>query len=126
MRNSVWLVALALMGCGSPTDPVIGAVEITPPPVFEHYWETVERCSEKTGDYNRVRWFVRYELPDKRDVVGQWTSRNEIVLRSDVWLDPLVVRHEMLHDLLGGDGEHNSESWAKCGLKLSDVIRLGG
>ncbi len=125
-RLLVILCVSVISGCGSPTDPVIGAIEIEPPPVYEIYWSSIESCSGQTADFNRVRWFVRYQLPDDRDVVGQRTNRNEIVLRSDLWLDQLVVSHEILHQILDGDGDHDSEHWAKCGVKLSDVLQLGG
>ena len=69
------------------------------------------------GDYGGVRWYVAYGFADGPGILGQWNTRREITVRSDVWLDREVVRHEVLHDLLRGDRLHERGEWATCGIE---------
>ncbi len=111
------IALLAVLGCETPVDPIEGAIEITPPPAYSEWWDDTERCARISGDFLGVRWFVAFELDGSDEVVGQWTERREIILRSDTWLDSIVVRHEILHDLLGGDRGHEGPEWDTCDLR---------
>lgn len=105
-----------LSACGDEIAPDLGRVEIEPPSIYRSLWDGVEDCSGLVGDFGRVRWFVVYEFGAGATIFGQWNERREITLRSDVWLDDAVVRHEILHDLLGGDGEHVRDEWDTCDI----------
>lgn len=118
MTRCSWVAACcwvsALVGCAEPVAPDLGRVEIEPPTFFRTLYEGVESCAGAPGDFDRVRWFVVYEFGASPTIFGQWNQRREISLRSDVWLDSDVVRHEILHDLLNGDGAHARDEWEAC------------
>ena len=114
---AVGVVALPwLSACSDEVGPDVGRVEIEPPSLYQTLWDGVEDCSGLVGDFDRVRWFVVYEFGSSSSLFGQWNERREISLRSDVWLDSDVVRHEILHDLLSGDGAHARDEWDTCDI----------
>ncbi len=110
--------ALSIAGCGDDVAPDRGRVEIEPPALYESLWQGVEQCSGITAPFDRVRWFVVWEFGASPTIFGQWNARREISLRSDVWLDSQVIRHEILHDLLGGDGAHTNGAWDECDIDV--------
>ncbi|MBT8335217.1 MAG: hypothetical protein KJO11_01345 [Gemmatimonadetes bacterium] len=115
-RAAVLLTAPAWFGCSDATGPDLGRVPIEPPALYRSYWTAVEACSGLTGVFEEIRWFVVHEFGDGSGILGQWNERREITVRSDVWLDGDVVRHEILHDLLRGDRDHDRREWVFCGL----------
>lgn len=117
MKTRVALAILAVLATGcesSPLSVAIGLVEITPPPVYSQFWGEIEVCSGAEGDFREVRWFVARDVVPGSDILGRRTSDSEIIVRSDLWLDGDVVRHEILHQLLRGDHDHQSMSWSDC------------
>jgi hypothetical protein len=116
-RTALLLTALAFSGCSDAAGPDLGRVPIEPPTLYRTWWSTVEECSSLEGSFEQVRWFAVHEFGDGPGILGQWNARREITVRSDVWLDAPVVRHEILHDLLRGDRNHERPEWALCGLE---------
>ena len=118
------LVCMTLIaaGCDDAASPEPGRVAITPPALYDTWWAEVEACSGTRGSMSGLSWFVTYRFRDGADILGQWNGRREITLRSDVWLERLVVSHEILHDLLRGDAAHSDPSWEACGLRI-DIER---
>jgi hypothetical protein len=94
-----------------------------PPPEFELWWEKTEACSGLQGDYTRISWYVVPAAAsfqtDVGEVVGLWTRSSdgsEITLAGNYMDSELVVRHEMLHDLLGRQGHPPYYFVELCGL----------
>ena len=89
------------------------AVSLTPPATYAEWWHTTEECSGIEGDLSRVSWFV---VPGRTSFTygtGQydgywWNGVHWILLAGEKVENPLVVRHEMLHELLGR-GDHPAE-----------------
>jgi hypothetical protein len=103
------------------SDPV--AVEglrtaIEPKLLYRSLWVDVRVCSGLERDYHGIRWYVTPWFPDQPDVLGQWNSRREITLRTDAQLNADVISHELLHDLLDGDGLHADPAWVECDLPV--------
>ena len=51
-----------------------------------------------------------------KDVNGFWESPHDITVVNTAKGNASVVRHEMLHDLLRGDRDHEHEAWSHCDL----------
>lgn len=117
---SLTLVAF-LTSCGDNiVDPRLpaGAIQFTPPPHYATWWEMTKSCSGRSGSMEGVNW---YQVPaelfvlDGKSVSAYWSAgSNQIVLASGVLDDGQVVRHEMLHALLGEKGHSREQFLEKC------------
>ena len=95
------------------------AQEFSPPPVYATWWNMVRVCSATTGSLDGVKWFkTSQRLHDFRtgeELGGYWFSLgNRIVLTTPYLLEGSVVRHEMLHSLLGGGGHPRAQFLGNC------------
>lgn len=94
----VGLILLAACGFDPGNDS-----PMTPPAIYREWWAKTEACSGLSGDFGRIHWNVipGYSFPCKSGTcAGHWESDHQIYIASD-WTDnEMVVRHEMLHDLL--------------------------
>lgn len=111
------LLTAATASCSDATAVTQGRVEIEPPAAYRTWWSEVEECSGLGGDFAGVRWFATFAFVDGEGILGQWNEHREITVRSDVWLDREVIRHEVLHDLLRGDRRHRRSEWTTCGIE---------
>ena len=112
---------LALLACSIPTEGLSLAVtrrqRLVPPAEYRSWWETVEACSSRSGDFDLVRWYEADGIVIRGDVVlGFWEPPHDITVVNTAKEDAFVVRHEMLHDLLRGDLDHKHEAWSHCNL----------
>src|SRR3954468_22975224 len=82
-----------------PTVPA-NAVALVPPPAYSLWWQLTEECSGRTGDLNRIRWYVVPSAQHLRinglPADGYWRG-DTIVLADSAKLAGSLVRHEMLH-----------------------------
>ena len=126
MRN-IYLLGVLVLGAGCtdlvPAPLPAGAVALEPPAVYRAAWDSVATCAGRSGDLARVQWFqVAGAAFSSSDGLtpGEWLAPHRIVVASDQVANPsnayLVPRHEMLHDLLGGDAAHADAAWRRCGL----------
>jgi len=97
-----------------------------PPPQYQTWWARTEACAGVNGRFNAIRWFtvpwaVSFPTPEGEQV-GRWTRDGggpRIVIAGEYLADEMVVRHEMLHELLGR-GDHPAEFFvARCHLTWS-------
>ena len=64
-----------------------------------------------------MRWFTASAiLTNGISAVGNWRKPHDITILTGFEMDGFVVRHEVLHDLLGGDPGHLDVRWAQCDL----------
>ena len=121
------LALIAGISCGHLTDPRLpgDAEQFVPPPVYAQWWAMVEECSGLQGSLENVQWFA---VPEQlwnpanttEPVAGYWSlASNRIVLNSNDTVNGGVVRHEMLHALLRGQGHPRSAFLQKCGGVVS-------
>ena len=102
-------MATALRRAAPPPLPD-GAQALTPPTSYAQWWRDTEQCAGRTGEMSRIHWF---SIPDRTSFMyldGQydgywWNDVHWIILAGDKVQDAMIVRHEMLHDLLGR-GDH--------------------
>jgi hypothetical protein len=105
-RRLIWSAGLlmAVSGCGF--DPQ-GDVPMDPPAVYQEWWLKTQACSGLVGNFDRIRWSV-IEGPSfpcsSGKCAGHWSNDHHIVLAGDYSMNEMVVRHEMLHDLIGRPG----------------------
>ena len=111
-------VATIAIACAEPMAPIpVGAIAWNPPARFALWWKMTESCSGRQGDLRAIRWYV---VPNATsiDVDGQQvhgeTIGNRIVLADSHRLDGPLVRHEMLHALLGVGGHPRNAFLVAC------------
>ena len=54
-----------------------------------------------------------YNGTEKQHAVGLWTAPHSIVIRSDHLDREYVIKHELVHDLLG-EGAHRDVRFTRC------------
>lgn len=105
-----------LTGCGF--DPV-GDVPLDPPPIYREWFAKTEACSGRTGNFDRLRWSVvegrSFSCPSG-ECAGHWRTNHHIFLAGDWTMDEMVVRHEMLHDILDVTGHPDPPFGDGCPL----------
>ena len=115
----IGLPLLAVAACGF--EPA-GDTPLKPPSLYREWWARTEACSGRTGDFDRVSWFVvdgpGFACPGGV-CAGHWESTHRIFLAGDYRQNELVVRHEMLHELLGRPGHPDPPFGAECPLTWS-------
>jgi len=124
------LALVAGISCGRLVDPPLPADAqlFVPPPVYAHWWAMVEECSGRRGSLERIQWYSAAEglsNPDNSGdrVEGYWSrASNRIVLSRNRTIDGSVVRHEMLHALMGSGGHARREFLQDCGGVVSCPI----
>lgn len=124
--------APALLGvlagaCGTlePGEPALPplAVRIEPPAVYSEWFARTATCSGLTGSPQTIEWYVvpgastfRAEGADR---VGMWQrsdGRSQIVIAGAYEHHEMVVRHEMLHHLIGEAGHPTDLFEERCPL----------
>ena len=107
---------LALSGCGF--DPE-GDVPLDPPPIYREWFAKTEACSGRTGNFERISWSVieGYSFPcSSGECAGHWRTNHHIFLAGAWAMDEMVVRHEMLHDIIGRPGHPDPPFGDGCPL----------
>lgn len=119
-------IALIALGCApapfSPNALLDGAVPFSAPTEYRSWWASTEACSGRTGDFESIEWYTVPGASMDTDIgekVGFWARHDglsTITIAGDYLDHELVIRHEMLHELLGRDGHPDEYFVARCGL----------
>jgi len=110
------LICALLGGCGF--DPA-GEQPLDAPAVYRTWWNKTEACSGLSGDFDRIEWLV---VPghgfacSSGQCAGHWESSHRIYIASDWTRNEMVVRHEMLHELLRRGGHPDPPFGKGCPL----------
>jgi hypothetical protein len=112
------IFAAVLLGgaCGFDVE---GDQAFQPPAVYRTWWAKTEACSGLTGDFDRVRW---EKVPGTsftcsgNQCAGHWQSDHRIWIAEGHLENEMVVRHEMLHELVGRAGHPNPPFGKGCPL----------
>lgn len=115
-RSPVVALATLLAACGF--DPA-GSQSWEPPAIYREWWAATESCSGLGGDFDRIEWMVvpgeSFECASG-ECVGHWEPDHRIFL-ADEWKEhEMVVRHEMLHDLMRRSGHPDPPFGIGCPL----------
>ena len=100
-----------------------GAIAFEPPAAYSVWWEETEACADIESDMGRVLWIVvpnvRTFPTESGEKVGYWSRTRfgtQIILAGEYRDHALVVRHEILHELLGREGHPDDYFRVKCQL----------
>ena len=124
------LILLALTGC--PAWLVTGPVQVhegerfVPPGEYVQWWAEVEACSGLHGNIGRVKWYVVKGRDsfwnDGVEVWGLWSQKDHsIYLAEGQMMEAWVVKHEMLHELIGRPGHPYVPFQNPCGLMARPI-----
>ena len=108
-------IVLAAIGGCTPTEPVAplpsNAVAFEPPLEYAVWFERTERCAELKGRFTSIKFLMVPDVDtfetDQGQKVGLWTRKgdhNTIIVAGNYRDHEMVVRHEMLHSLIGQSG----------------------
>lgn len=120
-------VPILLAACGTTTEPTselpAGAIAISTSQSYAEWFARTEACSGVTGTLSTIQFFV---VPDVTsfstaagDKAGMWIKqgdRSTIVLAGAFQEHEMVVRHEMLHALIGVAGHPAGLFEGECRL----------
>jgi hypothetical protein len=104
-------ISVAASACYSILGPDVtlppDAVPGDPLEVYAEWYADVEACTGVEGDFDQIRWFrvphERWWDPVwKQYAIGTWRAPHDIYLAEPRIDDEQVVKHEMVHDVLGG------------------------
>lgn len=120
------LLVLAALLAASGCDPIVGledtlppnAVRMEPGPDYAVWYAQTEVCAGVSGDFEAVRWF---EVPGERwwdplrqqFAIATWRRPHDIYITTAHLGDELVVKHEVVHDLLRG-GDQDDVRFEQC------------
>lgn len=125
LRRAVEIVlAIPIAGCAATGKSLpFGAVPLPVPPVFREWYQRTQECSGLQGSFWALRWFVIPGVSSFRTgegpAVGLWKKgrgSGTIVLAGNFADRELVVRHEMLHSLIGRSGHPAELFIERCHL----------
>jgi hypothetical protein len=114
------LIVCSLTGCNrfEPSE----YAPLDPPAQYRAWWDSTEACSGLQGNFDRVHWFVvpgeDFECPTGR-CSGRWEEPHTVYLAEGWMAHEMVVRHEMLHDLIGHPGHPDPPFGRGCQLTWS-------
>lgn len=123
-----WLLSTILMlGCGTlePSEPALPplAVRVEAPAVYQQWFAATASCSGLSGTSQTIEWYVipgaRSFQMDGADRVGMWQrvdGKSQIVIAGAYAEHEMVVRHEILHHLLGEKGHPEKLFADQCRL----------
>jgi hypothetical protein len=117
-----WACALlsVLLGCAADAAAPSDHERFTPPDIYRTWFAETEVCSGLSGEFERLRFYrvPGGEFPCPTGMcVARWTDSHEIFVAEEFLHDEMVVRHEMLHDLIGQPGHPDPPfGSAGCGL----------
>ena len=112
---------LALPACSLPTEGFTVTVtqreSFVPSSVHRTWWTAVEGCSSTRGEFELVRWYRAGGIRSGGESLqGVWQSPHDLIVVRGAEEDSLIVRHEILHELLRGDANHKNDAWSRCDL----------
>jgi hypothetical protein len=118
----VWFVAVSCTGL-EPDAPPAGAVLMTPPAQYAEWYASTEACAQLTGAASRIEWYVVPGVSTFETSIGEkvglWErvgNVSRITIAGNYADNEMVVRHEMLHDLLERAGHPPEYFVTRCHL----------
>lgn len=118
----LWFVATSCTAM-EPDGPPAGAVLMTPPAQYATWYASTEACAQLTGAADRIEWYVVPGVTTFETSIGEkvglWErvgNVSRITIAGNYTGNEMVVRHEMLHDLLERAGHPPEYFVNRCHL----------
>lgn len=117
-----WLLGLmVLSACESPWAVSLEHPITEPPAEYARWYQEVAACMglpqlATAARFERIQWFSAADIYNDAEglrAVGLWTEPHRITIREDRLLDPVVVKHELVHDFLS-TGDHPAPFFDAC------------
>ncbi|MFN0179479.1 MAG: hypothetical protein ACKVZ0_11830 [Gemmatimonadales bacterium] len=125
VRTRRLAICLAILGCGFEPE---GAVPFDPPPLYREWWSATESCSGRRGAFDEVTWAYvpgrAFACPSGA-CVGRWEPGSRVYVAQAYQDHELVVRHEMLHALIGRAGHPDPPFGQGCPLTWETWYHAG-
>jgi hypothetical protein len=100
-----------------------GAIPFAPPAEYATWFERTEGCAAISGRFTAIQWLVVPGVEtfntDQGLKVGMWARRGDhqvIIIAGNYRDHEMVVRHEMLHSLIGERGHPAEFFEQRCHL----------
>ena len=95
------------------------AEQFVPPDIYLDWWNETQNCTGLRGNFHRIRWFSVPEFFVTNPLTLEtgaawWGEPHSIWVSSYFMLEERLIRHEMVHDLLGSAGTHDSPFFLSC------------
>jgi hypothetical protein len=122
-RRLATAVCLALVILAAACTEVLalpdGSERFDPPAEYQLWWNMTKSCSGLGGSLSDVNWFVvpGAETLDgaRHEIAGEWFEQgNRIVVAGNSQFDGGLVRHEMLHALVGATNHPRVQFLERC------------
>ena len=121
MRTTTMSLLILIAACEMPWAVELEEPMASVPEAYREWTADVAECMGHTpafavGRFERIRWYTSPSIVNREsgeEALGLWTEPHKIVIRSDHTRDERVVKHELIHDLLGS-GAHRSAYFASC------------
>lgn len=116
MRIALVAACVLFSGCGFEPE---GSVTFDPPSIYRTWWAETQACSGTKGGFSAISWAYvpgRAFACPSGNCMGRWEPGQRIYLAEAFREHELVVRHEMLHALLGRSGHPNPPFGRGCPL----------
>ena len=120
-RVVLLLLSTGVLSCSA--DAVAPPVHerFDPPAEYRTWFSATEGCSGLAGDFERLQFYrvpgEEFSCPSGM-CVARWTDDHHIYVAEAFLTNEMVVRHEMLHDLIGSPG-HPDPPFGESGCKLT-------
>ncbi len=95
------------------------------PTVYAFWWDDIRGCSGRSGSFARLRFYTvvtpviirgtEFPCGDNLMCNGLWEAPHDITIAPAYVEHERLVKHEMLHDLLGTPG--HPPVFAECGVE---------
>lgn len=122
MKKLLLLLSLTVLNCipfKTKTEIMVAPIQIHAPAIYFAWYTQLEDCTKLTGHFENIVWFVvpAPSFPCHSDTnycLGMWAAGHTILLAGPSARDSVIVKHEMLHDLLDGDSNHKNKFFKTC------------
>jgi hypothetical protein len=130
------LSVLAFCGCNVGTDPGDLSAQLVrrpaPAPIeYSLWWSEISQCSGRSGDLLAVRFLVVVSPLNRTGTSfpcgggfqcnGIWEAPHDITLAPAHFASQVLVKHEMLHDLLQATG--HPPVFEQCGVAWGNAAK---